>query len=252
MKNFLSIFSVSISLFFLFSLSIAAYSWIFYLSTTIHKDYMFLFCNSLLVFICLNSRLSVSLEKDRRQELAEKRQAAGCCESRLLDRRRTVGDVGETLSVVVEETYGDDYYGDLAAGDDETLLVKVEVTPTDELDAVEDDRTLSVVIEETKGDELETVVEDNKTLSVIEETQDEDFEVVEDAKTLRIIEEFRDHELGIVEGDKTLSIFEETRNDEEQEQGGSVDSISLEELNRKCEEFIRRMKKDIRIEILTI
>ncbi|KGN46604.1 hypothetical protein Csa_005627 [Cucumis sativus] len=121
-------------------------------------------------------------------------------------------------------------------GDDKTLHDNVEVTQANQLDAPEEDMTLSV-IKETKGDELE-LVKDDRTLSVIEETQDYDSDVVEDAKT--------------VKGDKTLSVVEETCNDDEQKQGGSVDAISLEELNRKCEEFIRRMKNDIQIEILTI
>ncbi|XP_023512249.1 uncharacterized protein LOC111777037 [Cucurbita pepo subsp. pepo] len=162
----MKIFAVSIPLFFfIFSFSVA-YSWIFYFSATIHKDYMFFFCNTLLLFLSLNSRSSV----------ADKEQAAG-------DGRRSVD------------------------GEKEMGLLRVQQV------------SRRLVLQETRDHELEMCS------FALEEAHNDELEGMKD---------------------------DECEHEQEQEQGHRVDTIGLEELNRKCEEFIRRMKEDIRVQILTL
>ncbi|XP_022140625.1 uncharacterized protein LOC111011235 [Momordica charantia] len=252
MKIFISIFAVSITVFFFLSLS-AAFSWTLYLSATIHKSYMFLLCNSLLVFICLNSPSTVnSLDGSRTVgEVGDEKETGSLHVVRVFEDQILIAEdndekAGETL--FVEETRDDE----LEVREDDMTLFVIEEIHDDELEA-KDDRTLSVVEEIHDDNEQEQGGGDvDMILSIVEETRDDELEVVEDDMTLFDVEETQDDELEAAD-DKTLSVVKETHDDEqEQEQGGGNDMISLEELNKKFDEFIRTTRMKIRAELLTI
>ncbi|XP_020982702.1 uncharacterized protein LOC110273860 [Arachis duranensis] len=204
----------------------------FYLSTfpfqlfthNIDKNSMFLLCNGLLVFVGITRSFSGSRDHDDQDSIKYGEE---------------VQEEEEEVMMMEEKTVIEEH-NIIVAEDDEVLEIKQYDEEQEEEEEAEDDDNIVeqiIVVDEEHHDHDHDQVEEEKELHEEEENN----ELFDDA-------EQEDEENVSESDDQFLSEgnFEEEEEEEDEEEESNM--LSTEELNKKFEDFIRRMKQDLRIE----
>ncbi|KAL1347591.1 hypothetical protein HN51_023658 [Arachis hypogaea] len=203
----------------------------FYLSTfpfqlfthNIDKNSMFLLCNGLLVFVGITRSFSGSRDHDDQDSIKYGEE---------------VEEEEEEVMMMEEKTVIEEH-NIIVAEDDEVLEIKQYDEEQEEEEAEDDDNIVEqiIVVDEEHHhdhDHDHEQVEEEKKLHEEEENN----ELFDDAE--------QEDEENVSESDDQF--LSEGNFEEEEEEEEESNMLSTEELNKKFEDFIRRMKQDLRIE----
>ncbi|CAJ1971503.1 unnamed protein product [Sphenostylis stenocarpa] len=183
----------------------------------VDKNCMFLLCNGLLVFVGITKSLSGSRSDDKPSTF--------------------IKDDGSPSQFSVIEA--------------NELMLEITETEEETSELVEQNTAAEKVIEAENCAE-EEVQENIEKVIVVDEGQEKGSSLVLKEEEKELDEETEQLDVGDVEEDKRSEIdhllTEESMEEEEENVEEESSKLSTEELNKKFEDFIRRMKEDLRIE----
>ncbi|KAJ1410786.1 hypothetical protein SESBI_21594 [Sesbania bispinosa] len=186
----------------------------------IDKNCMFLLCNGLLVFVGLTKSFSGSTSDDKpsnnnlEEGLSSQYIEEDGSQSHVLD-------VETNESVLEKET--EEKIGELDDEQNTAAEHAIEIKNSAEEEQGNIEKIILVDEGQGKGKEEEEVEEENEVFDADDEEEEKGLEIDD-------------------------SVFEENREEEEDEEEEESCRLSTEELNKKFEDFIRKMKEDLRIE----